>query len=263
MFESLKLGDFILLVLGGILFFVLTGLLIFCVVKQRPYRFILGSFILPIVMIGFPAIQIIDFKNGLVIKDQQIADLEKTMAKNPTGDDVLEQANQLISEIESNPEAVNSPEVQKQIRRLQTVKEMAVVAREVQSDDVSAVDLDKKLKRLESGSKNHAVNSVGMVKVRDLVAQKAVTELKEEKDLIEKDIQRNNAPPAARLKKTAELVKVIESSKRATQSEDVSKLLRTAKSIRDFQPRDPGVPKPPPNLLSDEKRTTDSITIDK
>jgi hypothetical protein len=53
----------ILLALGVLLFVVLLFLLIFSVVKKRPLKGLFLFFILPIIMIGFPAIQKISFQN--------------------------------------------------------------------------------------------------------------------------------------------------------------------------------------------------------
>ena len=96
--EGLHDYDLILLALGVTLFVVLLFLLIFSVVKKRQLKGLFLFFVLPIVMIGFPAFQKISFENGKVELDKAIEQAKKS----PTPENKKHLAAQ-IDKIEKQP----------------------------------------------------------------------------------------------------------------------------------------------------------------
>ena len=69
--EGLLLYEVVLLVLGVILFLALVWVLVYSVMRKRSIASLLLFFLLPVVMIGFPAIQKIKFdEHGVEIEKQ-------------------------------------------------------------------------------------------------------------------------------------------------------------------------------------------------
>lgn len=63
--ENLHLYEIVLLFLGVFLFMILSGALIYYVIKKEEIKKLLLFFMIPIIMIGYPSIQEIQFENAL------------------------------------------------------------------------------------------------------------------------------------------------------------------------------------------------------
>ena len=72
-FEGLNFFETVLLFMGVFLFIVLVFLLIWNVIKQKPFKALLGFFIVPIVMIGYSSIKSIEWK-GITLNLQNATD---------------------------------------------------------------------------------------------------------------------------------------------------------------------------------------------
>lgn len=75
-FDGLLLYEWILLVLGVVLFFVLVIGFFYQLKRKQSIGALLGFFLLPIAMIGYPSIQSIQYKDGLVSIDKTTKDLQ-------------------------------------------------------------------------------------------------------------------------------------------------------------------------------------------
>ncbi len=71
--------EIVLTVLGSLLFIVLVVLLIYSVVKKAPIGPLATLFVVPIIMVGFPQIQMIKFDNWEV----EMNNAAQAVAKNP------------------------------------------------------------------------------------------------------------------------------------------------------------------------------------
>jgi len=71
MLQGLYFYEIVLMIAGGILFLVLIFALIWYVIKSKPVAALLPFFLLPIMMIGWPAIKSVSYDNGKI-------DIEKT-----------------------------------------------------------------------------------------------------------------------------------------------------------------------------------------
>jgi len=72
-FEGLSFFETVLLFMGVFLFVVLVFLLVWNVIKQKPFKALLGFFILPIVMIGYSSIKSFEWK-GITVNLQNATD---------------------------------------------------------------------------------------------------------------------------------------------------------------------------------------------
>lgn len=79
LFEGLLLYEVVLLLLGVVLFIALVGVLIYSVMRRRSIAPLLFFFMIPVVMIGFPAIQKVKFDKDGVEIEKEI----KTIANQP------------------------------------------------------------------------------------------------------------------------------------------------------------------------------------
>ena len=79
LFEGLLLYEVVLLLLGVVLFIALVGILIYSVMRRRSIAPLLFFFMIPVVMIGFPAIQKVKFDKDGVEIEKEI----KTIANQP------------------------------------------------------------------------------------------------------------------------------------------------------------------------------------
>ncbi len=75
-FDGLYSYEFVLLVLGVTLFIALLILLLVLAAKGRPFAKLLGFFVIPIVMIGFPSIKSIEFSKGVIKVEKDTHDLQ-------------------------------------------------------------------------------------------------------------------------------------------------------------------------------------------
>jgi hypothetical protein len=65
-FNGLTGGEIILLVLGIILFLALLFILIYMVLNKRNFKYLIGFFLVPVLMIGFSSIKKISYDNGVI-----------------------------------------------------------------------------------------------------------------------------------------------------------------------------------------------------
>lgn len=72
-FEGLSFFETVLLFMGVFLFVVLVFLLIWNVIKQKPFKALLGFFVVPIVMIGYSSIKSVEWK-GITLNLQNATD---------------------------------------------------------------------------------------------------------------------------------------------------------------------------------------------
>jgi hypothetical protein len=111
--EGLHDYQLILIILGVILFMVLIFLLIYNTLKKRPLKSLFLFFILPILMIGYPAIQKIRFENG-VVEVEKAAEKSRTHPT-PENKKALEAK---INELKKQPNVSES--TMKQLAHLRT-----------------------------------------------------------------------------------------------------------------------------------------------
>lgn len=94
--NGLYLYEVVLLVLGIVLFLVLIIAFAVLVMRERPYSKLLSFFLLPIVMIGYPSIESVEFNNDMF----RLAKKTHNLERNPTD-------NQLRKMVESDLAAVS------------------------------------------------------------------------------------------------------------------------------------------------------------
>lgn len=92
-------GEVILLILGVVLFVVLLFAFIYQILKQRSVASLLGFFILPVVMIGYPSIKSFQYKDGVI-------SVEKTtdqLLANPADAQSRQALEQQVQQVSSRP----------------------------------------------------------------------------------------------------------------------------------------------------------------
>lgn len=106
LFAGLYFYEIVLLLLGVALFLALLVALLRNVFKDKPYAALLPGFFIPIVMIGYPSIESIQYQNGIV----EIQKATNAVQENPSDPQAQAQLNELqakVSKIE--PRAGNDP----------------------------------------------------------------------------------------------------------------------------------------------------------
>ncbi len=98
LFEGLKIFEIILMVMGVLLFLVQLFILVYYVLHNRPLKYVLPSLIIPIVMIGFPAIQKVQFGNSMLEMRETIAALEE----NPDDTEARAQLEERLEQLEES-----------------------------------------------------------------------------------------------------------------------------------------------------------------
>lgn len=98
-FDGLLLYEWVLLVLGIILFFVLVIAFFYQLKRNGSIGALLGFFLLPIAMIGYPSIQSIQYKDGLVSIDKTTRDLQSA----PTDPKLRSQLEQEVAKSSARP----------------------------------------------------------------------------------------------------------------------------------------------------------------
>jgi len=94
LFDGLHLYEVVLLILGSTLFLVLVAVLIISVAKNRSIKPLLLFFVVPILMIGFPAVTKVKFdKDGV-----EIDKATKELAENPSNPALKSKLETLIQE---------------------------------------------------------------------------------------------------------------------------------------------------------------------
>jgi hypothetical protein len=114
-FEGLYLHEIVLLLLGVIMFCVLVVLLIVFVIQRRGIKPLLLFFVIPILMIGFPAISKVKFdKDGV-----EIDKATEAAAEDPSSAAVRAKLENLVEQ--TKPRLAQSPEGLVKIARAEAV----------------------------------------------------------------------------------------------------------------------------------------------
>ena len=95
-FEGMRGFEMILMGMGVLLFIVLLFGLAVYLVKGRPLKYLLPSFLLPIVMIGFPGIQKVKFMNAQIELRETVAALQE----NPDDTEALAKLEEQVAVLE-------------------------------------------------------------------------------------------------------------------------------------------------------------------
>jgi len=98
-FEGLKLYEIVLLLMGVLLFVVLLCALIYLILHKRAYKQLLLFFAVPIVMVGFPAIEKIKFNNGVI----EVEKLTQKVEREPTNIEAKKQLEVQLNTIGNRP----------------------------------------------------------------------------------------------------------------------------------------------------------------
>ena len=113
LFNGLYGYEIVLGSLGTLLFVLLIPMLFLQVWRNKPYGGLLGFFILPIAMIGFPGIKSIQFEKGVVTLDKDAHELQNK----PTDTALREKVAQQVAEISDRPS--NDPETKTTVAQAQ------------------------------------------------------------------------------------------------------------------------------------------------
>jgi len=107
--DGMFLYEFVLLILGAIMFIVLLFLLIILVKRGNDIKILLAFFLMPLLMIGFPGIQKIQFDNGAIALEKKMSQIAGSV---PT-DEEKEELKETVKRLESRP--ISSPEINQQL----------------------------------------------------------------------------------------------------------------------------------------------------
>ncbi len=100
-FDGLYSYEIVLLGLGAVLFVALLIAFLYLVFQGKPFLALLGFFLIPIAMIGYPSITSIQFKDGVVTISKQTAQLEQ----DPTNKSLRKSLDTAIARIQARPAA--------------------------------------------------------------------------------------------------------------------------------------------------------------
>jgi hypothetical protein len=106
LFVNLSAMEFVMMMMGIVIFLVLVFLLIWKAMKNQPYAMLLIAFLIPTVLVGFPAIQSIKFDNWTLQIDKYAAQV----AKNPSDTAARIQLKKEITDLQGDPRTENNPE---------------------------------------------------------------------------------------------------------------------------------------------------------
>jgi hypothetical protein len=106
LFAGLYNFEVLLLLLGVVLFVALLLALLRNVFKDKPYAALLPAFFIPIVMIGYPSIESIQYQNG-VVEIQKAADQLQADPSNPQAQAQFQDLEAKVDKIA--PRALNDP----------------------------------------------------------------------------------------------------------------------------------------------------------
>jgi tetratricopeptide (TPR) repeat protein len=102
-FDGLYLGEVVLLVLGVVLFAVLIFAFVYQLRRQRSLKSLIAFFLVSIVMIGYPSIKSVQYKDGAVTLEKMAQEL----SENPTDAKLREALDQKVKAVA--PRVANSP----------------------------------------------------------------------------------------------------------------------------------------------------------
>jgi tetratricopeptide (TPR) repeat protein len=107
-FDGLYPYEVILLVLGACFFVVLVVLLAVLVAKGRPYGKMAGFFVFPLIMMGFPGLKSVQFKDGVVSIERLTHDLQQNPADGAKRAELNQKLNELANRPAADPAAIAS-----------------------------------------------------------------------------------------------------------------------------------------------------------
>jgi len=99
MFEGLHSYEVILMVMGIVMFVMLAAVMFLYVFRGRKLTTLLPFFMLPVVMIGFPAFQKISFANDVVSVEKNV----EKLAENPGDANARRQLAETVKQVEQRP----------------------------------------------------------------------------------------------------------------------------------------------------------------
>jgi hypothetical protein len=99
MFDGLHSYEIVLMVLGIVMFVLLAAVLVLYVCQRRKPTTLLPFFMLPVVMIGFPAFQKISFANDVV----SVEKAAEKLAENPADAKARTQLVETVKQVEQRP----------------------------------------------------------------------------------------------------------------------------------------------------------------
>lgn len=101
--DGLYLGEVVLLVLGVVLFAVLIFAFVYQLRRQRSLKSLIAFFLVSIVMIGYPSIKSVQYKDGAVTLDK----MTQALSENPTDVKLREALDEKVKDV--SPRVANSP----------------------------------------------------------------------------------------------------------------------------------------------------------
>ncbi len=107
-FDGLYPYQIVLMVLGVILFIALLLLLVVLAVKRRPFAKLLGFFVIPIIMIGFPGIKSFEFSQGVVKVETYTHDLERDPTNKTMRESLASELASLLPRPSSDPKVITT-----------------------------------------------------------------------------------------------------------------------------------------------------------
>jgi tetratricopeptide (TPR) repeat protein len=144
--KGLYPGEVVLLILGIVLFVVLVIAFFYQLMHQRSIAALLGFFILPVVMIGYPTITSIQYGNGVLTVEKTTDQLLNNPA-NPQSRQALEQqVQQIASRASTNPsDAVTLAKAQFALGHEQDAVQSLQKALQAKADLPEALQLKQKI----------------------------------------------------------------------------------------------------------------------
>lgn len=101
LFDGLYGYEVILLILGMLFFIVLMVALLILIAQRRPYGKLGMFFAIPLIMMGFPGIKSIQYKDGLISVDKLTHELQQ----NPTDKEKREELSRKVADVGNRPVA--------------------------------------------------------------------------------------------------------------------------------------------------------------
>ncbi len=184
MFTGLFLYESVLIILGTILFIVLLGLIVFCVLKKRDYKLLLTGLLLPVLMIGFPSFQKIEYDKLKV----ELSHKSKELEARPNDAGLKAEVQKKVEEIQSRP-IEQDAQAQTAVAR----------AEKALNNDTKALEAaDKALKIEPKSSEAQSLKT----EITEIVVQK---EIKSDQKILEQKVEQlEKSPNNITLKKEVE-----------------------------------------------------------
>jgi tetratricopeptide (TPR) repeat protein len=106
LFEGLYPFEVVMMVMGVFLFLVLTFLLVYMVVRKRKFVALLGFFLIPVVLVGYPSIQSVEFSDGVIKIDKATQALDEKPATPQTRQELQDMVARLSARPASQPQTL-------------------------------------------------------------------------------------------------------------------------------------------------------------